>query len=593
MITADDRRHSLRSTRRLTILAQDPGVLVDGKLVRAQVDIPAEELLPGPCGYRVNVVDYDASANLLYSPLELGSALVAEDDPYAEKSDKELLGDPRFHAQNAYAIVMRILARFEFALGRRIPWGCAGHQLHVAPHAFSDPNAFYSREDRGLFFGYFAALRPDDADGELETVFTSLSHDIVAHETTHALLDGLRSGFMNPSLPDQSAFHEAFADVVALLSVFALRETISRLLAGEGDGKLIDESRLTADNLRRSALFGLAKQMGHALSGIRGHALRRSVLLEPGHDYMSDPAFEEEHLRGEIVVAAMLGAFLAIWLRRLDGIGTIGDGKKSLGLVVEEGSRAADHLLTIAIRAIDYCPPVDLSFSDYLSALLTIDREVVPDDRYGYREALLESFADYGVNPSSNAGPDGTWLRCSNAFVHSRTHFDSMLRDHEEVFRFVWENRIPLEIGDVGYVEIQSVRPSIRIAPDGFILRETIVEYVQSLTATASELSNIYKIAVPADIPIWKPIRILGGGTLVFDEYGQVKYQIAHHLAKSAADREWQARRIEHLHANGLLEVNPDTRGRFAMLHMTRASVETSDLSRKALADGREISADA
>ena len=32
----------------------------------------------------------------------------------------------------------------------------------------------------------------------------------------------------------------------------------------------------------------------------------------------------------------------------------------------------------MAIRAIDYCPPTDLTFADYLSALLTVDREVVP-----------------------------------------------------------------------------------------------------------------------------------------------------------------------------------------------------------------------
>jgi hypothetical protein len=32
----------------------------------------------------------------------------------------------------------------------------------------------------------------------------------------------------------------------------------------------------------------------------------------------------------------------------------------------------------MSIRAIDYCPPTDIWFSDYLSALLTVDREVGP-----------------------------------------------------------------------------------------------------------------------------------------------------------------------------------------------------------------------
>ena len=37
MVKAEQRRHSLKATRHLTILAQDPAVKVDGALVRAQI----------------------------------------------------------------------------------------------------------------------------------------------------------------------------------------------------------------------------------------------------------------------------------------------------------------------------------------------------------------------------------------------------------------------------------------------------------------------------------------------------------------------------------------------------------------------------
>lgn len=521
------------------------------------------------------MVDYDASTNMLYAPPELGAAPDLNGDPFAHASDAELLGNPGFHAQNTYAIVMRILARFEFALGRRVPWGSSGHQLHIAPHAFADANAFYSREDRGLFFGYFTA--PASApEGAQDTVFTALSHDIVAHEATHAILDGLRAGFLEPSLPDQAAFHEGFADVVALLSVFALPETIGRLLVGLDEATLIDPAELTEDRLKASVLFGLAKQMGAALSGLRGQALRRSISLEKHRAYLSDPEFQEEHNRGELIVAAMLNGFLTIWTQRLARIGPVHDGKLDLSLVVEEGARAADHLLTMAIRAIDYCPPIDLSFEDYLSALLTVDREVVPDDRYGYRAALLDNFKAFGISPSGNAGEDGTWKRCDRDFVHSQTHFDSMLRDREEVFRFIWENREPLEIGREGYVEVQSVRPSFRVSPDGFMLRETIVEYVQRLTVTAAELRTAHRIAAHPEIPHWRAVTILAGGTIVFDEYGQVKYQIAHHLNRTAEERSWQARRIAHLWERGLLYEPADGRGRFALMHATRAMTHSA-----------------
>lgn len=565
-------RHSLRTSRNLTIIAQDPSVRVGRKILRATISIPAEELNPGPSGYRVSVVDYDVTANALYQPLELESGLAGDySNYYASAPDEELLADPRFHAQNAYAIVMRILARFELALGRRVPWGSSGHQLHVAPHAFAEPNAFYSREDRGLFFGYFdgSATR----GGSPKVIYTSLAHDVVAHEATHAVLDGLRSSYLEPSSPDQAAFHEGFADVVALLSVLSLEEVVGAILDGKPTDKLIDAATLTPDALLRSSLLKLAEEMGQELSGIRGQALRHSVKLEPGRDYMNEGAFQEEHRRGEILVAAMLRSFLDIWLARLDKVGTISKGKKDRSLVVEDGAKAADHLLTMAIRSIDYCPPVDLSFTAYLSALLTVDQELVPDDRYGYRKALLRNFQAYGIAPSPTAGADGVWQRCDREMVYSRTHFDSMLRDDEEMFRFVWENRQALELGELGYIQVQFVRPSTRIAPDGFVLRETIAEYVQVLTLQAEELSEL-GVDIPEGMPNWRNVTLFGGGTMVFDEYGQLKYQIANHLLNSDMDKRRQSERIRSLWRRGFYTTVPEATARIADLHLARAIIK-------------------
>ena len=39
-----------------------------------------------------------------------------------------------------------------------------------------------------------------------ETVYTCLSHDMVSHELTHALLDGLRAQFTLPTRIDYSRF---------------------------------------------------------------------------------------------------------------------------------------------------------------------------------------------------------------------------------------------------------------------------------------------------------------------------------------------------------------------------------------------------
>lgn len=400
-------------TRKLTIVAQDPGVMSAGRILKAAVDVPAEELAPGPRGYRVHVIDYDASTRSLYRPFRYPRSTDATyRDPYGRASDDVVVGDPGFHAQNVYAIVMRTLSRFEFALGRRVSWAFGGHQVQVAPHAFAEANAFYSERDQALLFGYFP--------GRKGTVFSCLSHDVVAHETTHALVDGLRTRYTDPSSPDQAAFHEGFSDIAALLSVFSLRDIVqlvltSSLRAGKakrGGRDLLHEAAASAEALKQSALLGLAEQMGEEMSMMRGQPLRRSVKLEPAKVDLESEEFKEPHRRGEVLVAAVMNAFVNVWVERLEGLGRVRGKFLDLERVAEEGAAAADYLLTMCIRSLDYCPPVHLEFGDFLSALVTADFEIRPDDsRYRFREHLVRCFGEFGILPASHTkAKDGRWM---------------------------------------------------------------------------------------------------------------------------------------------------------------------------------------
>jgi hypothetical protein len=569
------------ATRKLTIVAQDPLVKDRrGRILTTQVSIPAEELADGPWGYRVQVIDYDASAKALYAPSNPGKP---PNDPFENASDAKLLRDPAFHAQNVYAIVMRILARFEFALGRRVAWGFDTHQLKVAPHAFADANAFYSREYEALLFGYFSGR-----DGK--TIFCCLSHDVVAHETTHALVDGLRAGYLDASSADQAAFHEGISDVVAMLSVFALDEVVTAVVDRQildapapDRSDFVDVDKLTVKSLRKSILLGLGKQMGDELSVVRGEPLRRSVdeLVPPDPSYyLTDPEFEESHRRGEILVAAMMNAFLNVWTRTLK---TLGDGESRRlhrERVAEEGSQAADYLLTMVIRGLDYCPPVHLEFGDFLSAILTADAEIRPNDRiYGFRDELRKSFLAYGIKAASARGPTGeagVWAAALGMLTYSRTRFESLTRDPDEVFRFIWENRRALRLVDGVFTRVTSVRPCLRVGPDdGFFLRETVAEYHQQVELLASELGefrdNLKKtktgVQKPPDMPDDTSIVLKGGGTLIFDEYGRLKFHINNRLDDVAK----QSRRIKHLWESGEFSRGKTIRRRFSSMHRARA----------------------
>jgi len=53
----------------------------------------------------------------------------------------------------------------------------------------------------------------------------------------------------------------------------------------------------------------------------------------------------------------------------------------------------------MCIRAIDYCPPVDVTYGDYLRAMITADFDLVPEDDRNYRVAIIEAFRAWGIYP--------------------------------------------------------------------------------------------------------------------------------------------------------------------------------------------------
>ena len=559
-------------TRKLTILALDPSVRDRGKLVRTQIEIPNEFLSAGPRGYRVHVIDYDATTRSFRRPARIPRGLnrdfAPSRDPFESVSDRHLLSDPSFRAFMVYGIVMKTLTRFEFALGRRIGWSFGGHQIQVAPHAFEDANAFYSAETHGLHFGYFGNRR----------VATCLSHEIIAHETAHALLDGLRERYMDPSSPQQAGFHEGFADVVALLSVLSAQSVVARVIdlgLPQRRSRSLRRADITSQKLRQSGLFGLAAEMGSELAGVHGHALRRSIALEPRRDYLTSADYDEPHALGEVLVAAVLNAYLEVWVRRLQALGSRSTVDRHRA--AEEGAEIAERLLTMCIRAIDYCPPTDLQFGDFASAVLTADWELNPrDDKYRIREALLASFIAYGIDPSSPGAAGrqkGSWDPPPEAVPlrYDHTHSESLKSDPDELFRFLWENRVAFKLNEQAYTRVLSVRPSVRVGSDGFTLRETVVEYHQQLTLFARELAR-YGICKPSDMPGSAEVPIYGGNTVIFDEYGHVKYNIGKSIPNLTRPevRERQSARLANLWERGAFHPGQGKMRSFSGMHLRR-----------------------
>jgi hypothetical protein len=374
-------------------------------------------LKSGPVGDYFEVIDYDPASKCFYDPVDLN-----DDTILALNGLDPSEGNPAFHQQFVYTMAMITLGHFEQSLGRKINWSSRAYdpkrsnskdpltdyveKLRIYPHAFRDANAYYDPNKKAILFGYFeAAAAPQGVNFPGGVIFTCLSPDIIAHEVTHALLDSIHPRFIENTNPDVPAFHEGFADIVALLQRFTITGLVDHQIAK------------TRGNLEEYSLLGeLATQFGNALQGNRG-ALRGAIgkfVNGEWRRYAPNPndynTIFEPHARGAILVAAIFESFIRLYnattadLLRIatGGTGVLQQGAIHPDLVKRLSATAceiAERLLHICIRALDYCPPHDITFGDYLRALITADLDSSPTDQNGYRLALIEAFRSWGIFP--------------------------------------------------------------------------------------------------------------------------------------------------------------------------------------------------
>ena len=376
--------------RPLKIYAFDPMVGLDRR-TRVSVETRNEPLQQGPLGERIAVVDYDGTFDCFYVPVDL-------DDPaiLMQGGIDPSEGDPRFHQQMVYAVASRVVEIFDRALGRpvdlaRTKTGKA-RAIRLFPHAFCYANAFYNVELGAILFGYFRA--PDNVVGANipgQMIFSCLSHDVIAHELTHALINQLSPRLLDSEHPDAVALHEGLADLVAILHRFSLESVVR------------DEVQRTRGILDvKSDFCKIAPQFGAALG--RLHGIRDA--REPA-DPKQYATVLEPHERGALLISAVLEALFRSYrdaVKDLMEIAAISGAPATdelhpdlVNRLATEVSRLARSLLTMCIRAFDYLPPVDVSFGDFLRSAVTADWELSPADHSGIRGALVESFRSRGI----------------------------------------------------------------------------------------------------------------------------------------------------------------------------------------------------
>jgi hypothetical protein len=310
------------------------------------------DVQPGLVNERVQIQDTQGT---VVQPDEDGQFLYPEDSP-------------EFDAVNAFYYTTYTLRMFERFAQRSIPWAFPAKRITIDPHVGDQANAFYNEQEGVL--GFHTYTPPNGKPRS-----TAASADIVSHEASHAVLDGLRDLHNESFGLGCRAFHESFADMGAILVAMHDDHLMRRLIDW------------TQGNLRVSNFVTeMAEHLTAELRGGNNHVLAKSIYLRNAFNKLKALPFDElqynppnpefnlsrqEHNYSRLFTGAFYDMLVGVYeLHRVN---------QSPLIALYRAREAMGRML---VQAIELGPVGELEFADMALAMLVSDT-LLYQGRYG------------------------------------------------------------------------------------------------------------------------------------------------------------------------------------------------------------------
>jgi hypothetical protein len=298
----------------------------------------------------------------------------------------------QFDAVHTFTVVrqtltmyQRVLASGENAAPLPWAWNSANNTdaLQIYPHGLPNVmNAYYSRTDRALKFGDFIP------SGASDRMFTCRSFDIVAHETGHAVLDGLKPRWILSSAPPQTGgLHESFGDLTAIFLALTQMDQVEAVIA-----------QTKADLHDKTFLADMAEEFGLALG-------RPNGLRNADNDLKLSEAGNEVHAISQVFTGAIYDILADIFAY-----------ERSPGLEDDAAvlHRVGGYLCSLTLRALVAAPDTAATYVHVANQMLQIaqaDGKPVEyrnfiRNRFTLREVVLSNSLTDNVPPNAEFAPD-------------------------------------------------------------------------------------------------------------------------------------------------------------------------------------------
>ena len=260
---------------------------------------------------------------------------------------------PQFDAVHTYAVVRQTLTMYQRALAdgtddSPLPWQWNSSvdltPLAIYPYGLPNVmNAFYSRQHACLKFGDFVP------PGQPERVYTCRSLDIVAHETAHAVLDGLKPDWLLADNPPQTGgLHEAFGDLTAIFLSLSQLDLCEAIVA-QTKARLHD----------KTFLADIAEEFGLALG--RSNGLRNA-----DNDITLSQAGTQVHAISQVFTGAMYDVLADLFYFERNPV------RRDCAAVLHE---VGAYLRSLLLRAIIAAPDHAATYPDVVNAMLRLTHE--------------------------------------------------------------------------------------------------------------------------------------------------------------------------------------------------------------------------
>jgi hypothetical protein len=259
----------------------------------------------------------------------------------------------QFDAVHTFAVVRQTLTMYQRVLSRAdqgapLPWAWNSARntdpLEVFPHGLPNVmNAYYSRNDHALKFGDFVP------NGSAGRVYTCRSFDIVAHETGHAVLDGLKPKWILNSAPPQTGgLHESFGDLTAIFLALSQLDQVEAVVA-----------QTKADLHDKTFLADMAEQFGLALG-------RPNGLRNADNDLKLSETGNEVHAISQVFTGAIYDILADVFsFERAPGLRDDAAVLHSVG----------GYLCSLVLRSLLAAPDANAKYADVVNQMLRIAQE--------------------------------------------------------------------------------------------------------------------------------------------------------------------------------------------------------------------------